>query len=498
MSTNDETYTQRNDSVFVQFELGKQSYFLGNCVNLDSIPNPRIGDLALIQCWNDARTGFDVKGISYSPPGAITFTLSQLLEKTALALQRVSCPFWLYVLRAKCTPNAGLIRSWDSGSIVGGSHGTVILDDTLTSVASRDGDEPNGIDFSVSAPGPRVDIWKMSTPGRQTNALIRALNAVSVYKTSQCGSSCGAQVMPCDIAMAVEDAGAATAVAIQTLNEGITWTASAASPHAITEDLFVCGYVPTPAGGRRYFAGREQIAGVAMELAYSDDSGATWTTTVIGATINEGFTLDKSLFIMDYEHIWVCTTAGEVYFSGDGGATFASQAAIGASGGNALNSIHFCDESFGVAVGAADTVIYTADGGTNWSALAATGKAVALQAVYVFSHYRWIIGAAIVATGSLVQTYNGGTTYTTMTFTGQAVEEVRSMDFANQHVGVIVTDTAGPIGSVHYTKDGGFTWEEIPVPTNAGLNSVALCDTNTGFVVGELQGATPMILHLGM
>ena len=72
------------------------------------------------------------------------------------------------------------------------------------------------------------------------------------------------------------------------------------------------------------------------------------------------------------------------------------------------------------------------------------------------------------------------------------------MDFANQHVGVIVTDTAGPIGSVHYTKDGGFTWEEIPVPTNAGLNSVALCDTNTGFVVGELQGATPMILHLGM
>lgn len=498
MSTNDEVYTQRNDSVFVQYELGKQPYFLGNCVNLDNVPNPRLGDLTLIQCWNDTRTGFDVKGISYSPPGAITFTLSQLLEKTALALQRVKCPFWIYILRAKCSPNAGLIRSWDSGSIVGGEHGTVILDDTLTSVASRDGDDPNGIDFSVSAPGPRIDIWKMGN-GRQTNALTRALNAVAVYKTLQCGSSCGAQVMPCDIAMAVEDAaGGAAGNVLQTLNEGVTWAAAAAQPHAVAENLLVCGYVPTPTGGRRYFAGRAPVAGVALELAYSDDNGATWTTVVIGATLNEGFTLDKSLFIMDYEHIWVCTDAGEVYFSSDGGATFASQAATGASGANALNSIHFCDKNFGVAVGAADTVIYTEDGGTNWRALAATGKAVALQAVYVFSHYRWIIGAAVVATGSLVQTYDGGTTYTTMTFTGQATEEVQSLDFANQHVGVMVSNTAGPIGSVHYTKDGGFTWEELTVPTNAGLNSVALCDTNTGFVVGEVQGATPMILHLGM
>ena len=488
-------YTQRNDSVFVQFEPGKQAYYLGDCTNLDSVPNPRIGDLTLIQCWNRAHTGFDTKGVKYSPPGAITFTLSQLLEKTATALQLVACPYWIYILRSKCG-GAGLIRNWDSGAIVGGDFGCVTLDDTLTNVANRTEDNENGIDFSIAAPPPRIDFWKMGN-GRQTNPLIRALNAVSAYKTGQCGGDCGAQILPCDIAMAVEDAGAATAVAIQTLNEGITWTASAASPHAITEDLFVCGYVPTPSGGRRYFAGREQIAGTALELSYSDDNGATWTTVVIGATLNEGFTLDKSLFIMDYEHIWCCTTAGEVYFSNDGGASFASQAATGASGANALNSIHFCDEDFGVAVGAADTVIYTEDGGTNWRALAATGKGVALQCVYVFNHQRWIIGAAIVATGSLVMTYDQGTTYPTMTFTNMATEEVKSLDFANQFIGLIVTDTAGPVGSVHYTKDGGFTWEELTVPTNAGLNSVSLCNANTGFVVGEVQGATPMILHFG-
>lgn len=489
----EENFTTKHTSVFVQFEPGKESYFLGDCVDLDSIPNPRVGDVALKTCWNRSRTGFDVLGVRISPPGAISFTLSHLHRKSVSALEQASCPFWLYVLESKCG-DAGLIRNWERGAIIGGDVGCYITDDPLTNLANHATEDDTVHEFNITAPPPRIDVRNL-TVGRKTNSLTRALNAIAARKAIQCGASCGTQIGVCDYAMAVESAAVgASGNVLYTTDGGTTWTATSAQPFGVNLNLLTCGYVPTPSGGVRMLAGRATSAGVPMQIAYSDDNGATWTTANIGSTNGEAFTRDKSLFIMDYQHIWACSTAGNVYFSSDGGATWTTQNATGASGGNQLNAIHFLDESFGIAVGAGDTVIRTVDGGLNWTALSATGKAVALQAVYVFSKSRWAIGTATVASGSCVMTYNGGTSYVTKRFTGDTSEQVSSMDFINDFVGLIVSNTAGPAGSLHYTKDGGHTWEKLTSPTNAGINSVALCDPNKAYAVGNVQGTTPLVV----
>lgn len=489
----EENFTTKHTSVFVQFEPGKESYFLGDCVDLDSIPNPRMGDIALKQCWNRQRTGFETLGVRISPPGAINLTLSHLHRKSVSALEQANCPFWIYVLQSKCG-DAGLVKNWERGAIVGGDTGCFITDDPLSGLANHVAEDDTIHEFNITAPPPRIDIRNL-TVARKITTLTRALNAVATRKAVQCGASCGAQVGVCDYAVAVESgAVAASGNVLQTTDGGTTWSATSAQPFGVNLNLVTCGYVDTPSGGTRILVGRATSAGTPMQIAYSDDNGTTWTTVNLGSTNGEASTMSGSLFVLDYQHIWACSTGGNVYFSSDGGASWTSQNASGASGGNALNAIHFLDESFGIAVGASDTVIRTLDGGVNWTAIAATGKAVALRSVRVFSKFRWVIGTAIVASGSCVMTYNGGTSYVTKRFTGDTARAVTGIDFINDFVGVMSANTSGPVGYVYYTKDGGHTWEDLSTPTNAGLNGVSICDPNKAYIVGDVQGTTPVIL----
>jgi hypothetical protein len=57
----------------------------------------------------------------------------------------------------------------------------------------------------------------------------------------------------------------------------------------------------------------------------------------------------------------------------------------------------------------------------------------------------------------------------------------------------MISDNASPVGTVHWTKDGGYTWETITTPTNVGLNALFVCDEWNFFVCGEAQGGTGFI-----
>jgi photosystem II stability/assembly factor-like uncharacterized protein len=111
----------------------------------------------------------------------------------------------------------------------------------------------------------------------------------------------------------------------------------------------------------------------------------------------------------------------------------------------------------------------------------------------VFSYYHVLVGTAIVATGSLRVTFDGTASWSVVSFTGYATERVADLHFINHAVGMMVTDTAGPVGSVHMTVDGGATWREITVPANSGLNSVWMTTPNEAYFVGEANGGTAFI-----
>ena len=105
-------------------------------------------------------------------------------------------------------------------------------------------------------------------------------------------------------------------------------------------------------------------------------------------------------------------------------------------------------------VGAADGNLYVSiDGGDNWGALP-----------------RRTFGAGIV----------------------QAVE----FDEGTRYFGVLIHNTAAPVGKVYRSNDGGATWQTPAGQTatwNSGLNDIHICDQNHIVVVGETHDGTTFV-----
>ncbi len=480
----------RNTSVWIQTSPGIAATFLGDCIDLDSIPNPQ-GVPGLIVCWNRQRDGFVTRGETIEPPGNLEYTLTELVEESASYLEGINCPFTLFALQKGAGP-AGIFNNWVRGIVVQNNR---LSNDTFNNVAARESDEAMTHDYDLSGWIPRIDV-RTVTVGALTVAELNNIYFIDACKAL----SCAENLEVCDQFIAGASStipGAGTANVIYA-NDGTTIATAAADPHEADEDLTAGVCFPWYSGGaasNRWLVARETAAGDPYELAISDDEGTTWAIVEVGATATEYAPGPNSIFALDGSHIWISTDQGNVYFSSDGGATWDDQNALGASGANSLNCIHFADNEVGYAVGDADTVIYTDNGGATWTAATATGLGVALDSVVCFSRYRAIIGSAIIAAGSLVMTFDGGATYETKTFTGQAVEGVAAISFANNLVGAIVTNTAGILGSIHMTIDGGASWYELTVPTNLGYTDISMCNPNEFYASGLISAGVGVVVR---
>lgn len=484
-----EALKTRDTSVFVQSTPGKAAVFLGDCVDLDSIPNPR-GAITTLYCWNRNRDGFVSVGKTIDTPGNLEFSLTELVFESASYIEELNCPFTVFAMQRVSGP-AGLFNNWVRGSIVDKCE---LSDDTFNNVANHETDEAITHDYDMTGDIPRIDVRPVGV-GQVTTIETEDLLSISICKVLSCAET----IEPCEQFVISCAAGTAASGNVLFSNDsGAAVAAAAADPFAVAEDVNAIACFPWFAGGvatNRWLAVRATDGANPMEIAYSDDGGATWTLVVVGATNGEFTAGPNSLFVLDGSHIWISTDQGNVFFSADGGVTWTDQNTLTPSGGNGLNCIHFADEDNGYAVGDADTVIYTADGGATWAAATATGLGVNLLSVVTFSRYRAIIGAAVIAAGSLVMTFDGGATYEQKAFTGNAAETVEAISFQNNLVGSIVTNTAAPVGSLHMSIDGGATWFEITVPSNDGFSDVDMCSPNELYVSGLASAGTGMILH---
>lgn len=492
--------TQKDTGVFIQLQPGKQPYYLGECIDLDSIPNPRLGGVDPIYCWNSRKDGFVEKGTKLSPPGRIEFTVSELIEQTASWLDKLNCPFTFFALQSTCGER-GTFGNWERGSVVANTR---VIEDTLNNVAHHVDDNEVMHELSLSGSIPRMDVWPMAA-ARQTTTEIRALTAVDPCGNLFCGDDCGAQTEPCDNWVASSDGSTASSFTDGKANvwvsadKGVTWTATAADPFAVNENILAIACFEISKGVNRYLVVRGTDPANPLEAAYSDDGGATWTLVEIGSTNGETIVGPKGLFALDSQHLWLVTDQGNVFYSADGGESWTDQGADGVSGGNPLNAINFLDTDIGFAVGDSDTVIKTIDGGAHWTAATATGTGDDLLSLWVFSKYRVLVGTdgTAASTSPLWMSFDGGATWEAKTFTGYLTESVADMFFFNAMRGVIVTNTSAPVGSVHETIDGGHNWRELTIPSNSGLNAIAMCDMNKAMVVGEVNTGTAFIGSLG-
>lgn len=488
----DEKFLAGSGSVWVQDKGAGTAPGYLPCHGVGDIAAPE-GDLTLTYCRSDARPNeFVVDGSYRGEPGPRTTTITSNIGRTQTFLERVrNCEINLYVHKVACG-RMDLFTNYARTFIL---HKAIITSRGLGAMAAMNPGEqaPSTRTFDVSAQN-LFEIYQLEV-NRVSVALTEALNAIALYGYADCDNPC---IDACEALVAVGDStgGSPSDEGIVALseNEGATWAESAASPFAGAENVAAVGTMQLGSDTKRILVARGTTdADDPMEVAYSDDDGATWTTVNVGSVDGQYAYGPHSLYVLNYYNIWLATTGGYIYFSADGGATWEAQES-GVLTAGIYRGISFSGELNGYAVAAGDIVVRTTDGGATWSAATATGSGSALNDVAVLDKNHALVATA---GGAIYYTTDGGATWTARSFSGSGAGSVTSIEALNELIIFATHNTAGNAGRILRTIDGGVNWEALSMPAStASLNDIVVCDANNAFAVGELAGGTATILKV--
>jgi photosystem II stability/assembly factor-like uncharacterized protein len=465
-------------------------YFLG-CHDVDDITEPG-GASNLIRCFRADGSGWDIIGTTKDPPDPVDITITAPLYETADWLETVRCPATLYLTGSLCG-RTDLFAAYKRAFALNLAEAT---DKGLMGLAKREESVESMQSFTYSARPPVHRLFEMSI-ARLTTTETEALNDIVFCNAAKCADSCGAAEDICEDGYAVGDAAAGsptnTADVIATTDKGATWAATAADPFAGGEDIISVQCFDIDSETTRILVAREADGAAAMEVAYSDDAGATWTLVTVGATVGQGANYGGALLALDMNHIWLVTDGGYVYFSDDGGESWETQ-----DPGNAttddLNAIAALSSDILMAVGDSDAVIFTEDGGDTWVAVTATGGGNNLLTVEANPYGIWWIGDD---SAELYYSYDDGTTWTQRTgWLGSGTGTITDIQFYNELCGFMTHNDGSSVGRILRTIDGGNEWFRINLPTgvtNGGLNALHVCNCNLVYAVGEASGGTAVI-----
>jgi photosystem II stability/assembly factor-like uncharacterized protein len=238
------------------------------------------------------------------------------------------------------------------------------------------------------------------------------------------------------------------------------------------------------------------------EIAYSDDSGATWTQVNVGS-VNGQFANDSgALFELDQYHIWLVTNGGYIYFSDDGAITWTAQSS-GTATTQTLRFVHFADEMNGIAGGNSNALLRTNDGGITWAVVTApTLKAgVNINTGNMRDQNNIWLGyaSATSSAGNLWYTRDvasSSPTWSQRAHSKSSSGSIDDIDFVDDYQAIIVhNNSGGTLGTALNTVNGGYSWQEITgsASNNAGLNAVDFVSPTLAYIVGEPQGGTAVI-----
>jgi hypothetical protein len=194
------------------------------------------------------------------------------------------------------------------------------------------------------------------TISRQTITETSNINDITFCNDQRCRTDEDVAQDACETGYAVTDAPAgspsATANVVATTN-GSTWAATAADPFAVTEDIIAVECFEVSRDDVRVIVARGTTDGAnPAEIAYSDDSGATWTAVDVGSVNGEFAPTRFSLFALNRDNVWMTSDGGYIYYSSDAAITWTAQES-GSITSSAWNAIHFVDSDTGFVGGIA-------------------------------------------------------------------------------------------------------------------------------------------------
>lgn len=470
-------------AAYFQIAPGKKPDYLGTCFDGDALPDPR-GDTDPIQCY-DSRGRFVTVGKTRTAPGKGTTVLTGLQQKAITIAEQYKerdCEFVFYGSQADCAP-WGTFNNYVK---LYGYEDTFITDNPIANWLARETDAESTSAYNLTLMPSRIDMRNL-TMMALTSDSDQDLISVAV-RDFRCAGACGDAISPGDDAIFGGTGAVAATPDVQRLQNGSTNPTDVANlPFAVDEDVISMVRFMVDATTERWLAAREAIAGANPEWQYTDDGGATaWVSVVftIGAN-NEGAQGPQALFALDHDHIWFVTDTGEIYFSDDGGLTQTLQLS-----GTSLYAVHFIDSQNGFAVGAADEMYSTTNGGITWTTLTGTGGGGDLLTLHVFTANRLIVGTD---DGDIWMSWDAGANWTQQVDFGTGT--VPRLHFWSALRGVAIFNTAAPVGTIYQTSDGGYSWVARTTPANLGLTDIEMFSNNGCYVAGNV-GAGAVALPL--
>lgn len=474
------TFKTSDGAIFVQKDgANTKPEFIG-CVDMDTLTEPGGAIDTLIRCFRQDGTGWDTIGSTITPADPVTTTLTTFVTGIQNALELLRQGESTLFVHQRDGGQAGSFSNYVRTWVLGGVR---VGEKTGMDLVHHDTDTPSTMGFGISAFPPVFRCFQRTVSRRST------VEAGSLWDISFCGS--GADKGKIGF-IGCANVAAATPDVLYTSDFGVTWTATAADPLAVSEKVASIVCFPVSRNTIRVLAllGTTRVGGPCV-ISYSDDLGVTWTTVSVGSTnalFGEG---PNSMHFFDSYTGWVITSAGHIFQSLDGGITWTEQDTGTTLGGDG-HAIHFATDRVGAAVGAAGKVAVTEDGGQTWTLKTVVGAFI-LSAVWVVDSDHIWAGAE---NGNLYYTTDAGLTWNQRVFPGSGAGKVKAISFVpgSDLMGVMVKDTAGPVGSILTTIDGGYTWEPWVTPTNSGLHGLFVLDENTSWAVGETNGGTGVII----
>lgn len=450
------------------------------------------GDVTLLYCPDEKKTGaFKVVGSVQAQADAPTFSLMTTIKKTGDWLERIKCAVPIYIHKQSCG-RRDVFQNYDRTFAFSQAR---ITSKTMSNLAARtpESTDESMQEFALSCEAV-LRILEL-TAGRQSIAAVRDLKAIVFYNEETCGGDCGPASTVCTKGIVAGDGDYAAKAALYTTDDGgATWVAAAADPFAVGEDISALVAFSVGRSTIRILAARGTADGAnPAEVAYSDDDGATWTLVNVGSVNGQYVAGPQGMFALDQFHIWLVTQDGYIYFSEDGGVTWTAQES-GTLNAAVWYAVQFRDDLNGWVGGTNNEIAMTEDGGVTWTAVTGpAGQATDdVLTLAILGEYTVWLGFD---DGTLWYSMDGGANWTQRTLP-VAAGDVEYIAFANELVGYLVYNTAGGVGGVLRTIDGGYTWETVSVPTTGELAAIHICDINDAFVVGEVDGTTAIVLKI--
>jgi len=194
-----------------------------------------------------------------------------------------------------------------------------------------------------------------------------------------------------------------------------------------------------------------------------------------------------SFFSVDFSDSlngWVCGSSGIILYTSDGGINWSKQKSEINSN---LRKIRFADLENGWAVGDSGKILHTTNGGLNWNLQNSTASLKltmlnVIDANTAYSAGRW--GAS--QQDILLHTSNGGITWSTLRFRFDGLNEhVSEISFIDKYTGWYCTwqyNAPFVFGAIYNTTDGGQLWNKQK--SIGSLSSIFFVDKAFGASAG--------------